>query len=552
MLSKLKVGGVSRRRRGPGCDRQRRSAVRPPGSRIATRSVMQRPFWLAMAATVMSLVVFGATVVVLAQARHDALQRAQQTSANVVTALTGDIARSIEVYDLALSAIVDGIKDPTVMALPPEIRRRVLFDRSTAAGFISGIYAIDTQGYIFEERSGSKFRGNFADRDYFRVHQTNLKAGLYVSAPFQSRIREGALSIGLSRRLTDQRGDFAGVALIAIDVRYFQQLLSRLKVGPHGSAFVIQSDGALIARNPALPGNTAPRIPSPTFLESLSADKGSFEAGSPLDGVARLYTFSHVPRSNLIVSVAPALDDITAEWRQRSIIVAALVVLVTTSFTVAVWLLAFALRERDFAQTELRKMAETDGLTGLANRRALDAVLEELWAVASRSGQQVGILFVDADNFKAYNDAFGHNAGDEALRLIADCLSLHARRGSDVAARYGGEEFLVALLGTGEEHAATVAEEIRADIEVQSGRFERHRAQPPITVSIGYVVCSPGPDNSLAAALRLADEALYAAKRAGRNRVNRASVERTDIAAATADTNAAGAEAALRPSHEKT
>lgn len=158
---------------------------------------------------------------------------------------------------------------------------------------------------------------------------------------------------------------------------------------------------------------------------------------------------------------------------------------------------------------QLRTSANTDALTGLGNRRAFDDALRRLLEARTGGGPVFSLLLLDLDHFKAYNDSFGHPAGDEALRQ-AGLLLGHALRPGDVACRYGGEEFAVLLPGADAQGAMRVAERIVMD--VRNGRWT-HR---PVTVSVGATAVQPGDDaNGLIAR---ADAALYAAKRAGRDR----------------------------------
>lgn len=163
----------------------------------------------------------------------------------------------------------------------------------------------------------------------------------------------------------------------------------------------------------------------------------------------------------------------------------------------------------------LQGMANTDARTGLSNTRAFDDKLEE--ELKARSGDEgVAVLMLDIDHFKEFNDRHGHPAGDEALRAFSDILRA-CLRDRDVAARYGGEEFAVALPGVDEATALSVAERIRSRTEstlisLAPGITDR------ITVSIG-IASAPGQANNRVTLLRLADEALYRAKLAGRNRV---------------------------------
>jgi diguanylate cyclase (GGDEF)-like protein len=167
----------------------------------------------------------------------------------------------------------------------------------------------------------------------------------------------------------------------------------------------------------------------------------------------------------------------------------------------------------------MRKMeaqAMTDPLTGLANARFFDPVLERQLAAAQRDGSSVGVLALDLDQFKEFNDRFGHPAGDEALRSFARIMRGHLRD-SDTAARMGGEEFAVALHDTDLAGAGHVAEKLRAAvegtaIEISPGRFAR------MTVSIGAAASKTHGTDRMHL-LKVADEALYAAKRSGRNRI---------------------------------
>ena len=164
----------------------------------------------------------------------------------------------------------------------------------------------------------------------------------------------------------------------------------------------------------------------------------------------------------------------------------------------------------------LSEMVARDGLTGLKNRGAFDDDYARLWQQAMRERRALALLLIDVDHFKAYNDSYGHQAGDAALQHVAHVVQRFARRPLDIAARYGGEEFLVALYDLDAEHVREIAEELRESVQAL-GIAHDDSPGGVVTVSIGVSIVSPRPGRSAEGALQLADEALYAAKRGGRN-----------------------------------
>lgn len=164
----------------------------------------------------------------------------------------------------------------------------------------------------------------------------------------------------------------------------------------------------------------------------------------------------------------------------------------------------------------LSEMVARDGLTGLKNRGAFDDDYARLWQQAMRDRRPLALLLMDVDHFKAYNDRYGHQAGDAALQRVAQVVQRFARRPLDIAARYGGEEFLVALYDLGAEHVREIAEELRESVQSLAIQHDDSPAGV-VTASIGVSIVSPRPGRSAEGALQLADEALYAAKRGGRN-----------------------------------
>lgn len=168
---------------------------------------------------------------------------------------------------------------------------------------------------------------------------------------------------------------------------------------------------------------------------------------------------------------------------------------------------------------QLKLLATTDGLTGLANRRAFDAALENEMARCRRSGEPISLMLADVDRFKAYNDHYGHLAGDDALRGVAQCLRDTLRRPGDVTARYGGEEFVAIMPGTDVDGAFFIADAFRKSL-VAMGIAHKSGDKGVVTASVGIATFS-GDELQLSTAelLHRADEALYDAKAAGRDRV---------------------------------
>ncbi|HEY2825376.1 MAG TPA: diguanylate cyclase, partial [Gemmatimonadales bacterium] len=160
-----------------------------------------------------------------------------------------------------------------------------------------------------------------------------------------------------------------------------------------------------------------------------------------------------------------------------------------------------------------------DGLTSIPNRRRFDEALDVEWRRANRNRAPLALIMVDIDEFKRFNDAYGHQAGDECLKQVAACLRASVNRAGELVARYGGEEFAVILPGTSASGANIFAQALRARVEQLSIPHKGSRISSVVTISLGVSGGIPADGEAPGRMLGEADEALYAAKRTGRNRV---------------------------------
>lgn len=174
--------------------------------------------------------------------------------------------------------------------------------------------------------------------------------------------------------------------------------------------------------------------------------------------------------------------------------------------------------ELELANSELAKRSNTDGLTGVANRRHFDETLAQEVARARRLKEPVALIMLDVDHFKKFNDRYGHLAGDSCLIRVAGVIDASVRRPGDLTARYGGEEFAIVAASCDGEDALTLAETLRGRIEQLA---ITHAASPAgvVTASLGVAVLVPDDSNGAARLIAMADKALYRAKGNGRNRV---------------------------------
>lgn len=168
---------------------------------------------------------------------------------------------------------------------------------------------------------------------------------------------------------------------------------------------------------------------------------------------------------------------------------------------------------------ELERISSIDPLTGLANRRTMDAYLEREWRRLRRTNEPMSVLLFDVDCFKDYNDYYGHLAGDECLRKVAGVLSSVSGRSGDLVARYGGEEFVIMLPGTGCHSAVELAEKARERVMAMRIEHESSSVMGVVTLSAGVAFAEPDQVEDAQEILHRADAALYAAKGQGRNRV---------------------------------
>ena len=171
------------------------------------------------------------------------------------------------------------------------------------------------------------------------------------------------------------------------------------------------------------------------------------------------------------------------------------------------------------ANRTLQKLSSLDGLTGIANRRSFDEILHKEWNRAMRSEKSIGLLMLDIDFFKLYNDHYGHQGGDDCLKRVANGLESAIRRETDFLARYGGEEFSGVLPDTDLEGAVKVAEEMRLAIKALGIEHADSKVTDIVSISIGVSAVTPLQGMNQEVLIAAADQALYKAKEDGRDRV---------------------------------
>jgi diguanylate cyclase (GGDEF)-like protein len=493
------------------------------------RDVTARRPWrisakLLIISSVVTVIGFSAICVnVMLDMRRGEEALARQTLENLATTIEADISRNIEIYDLSLKAVTSNMLLPEIASVSKPVRHLILFDHATTARHFGAIQVFDADGRLTIDASTlDPLPENRSDEDYFRVHRDNPDVGLFISRPMLFR---GAYSVVLSRRVSDTDGGFMGVVAGSIRFSYFHELFERLSLDPADTITVLKRDRTVMMRRPfdldIIGKNLGTR--QDWKADNLKAG-GSYAGRGPVDVTPRLYVRSSGSGPLFVVAGKP-LSAVFELWQKEAYRIGSVVLALILFVLASTLVLAREIGRRADAESKLEEMATTDALTGLRNRRKFDHVIDIEWRRAMRQKTQIALLMIDADYFKAYNDTFGHQAGDQVLVGIAICISDSVRRAGDCAARYGGEEFAVLLPNTSATEAFEVAETIRGKVQGWSDDGAGS------TVSCGIASLTPTAGMDWAVLVAAADKALYAAKAGGRNQSVVASLPKLSLVA---------------------
>ncbi|EOC1348051.1 GGDEF domain-containing protein [Cronobacter turicensis] len=411
--------------------------------------------------------------------------------------------------------------------------RGLLAQQQRQLSQLHGLFVYDASGdWIATSASVFPPQANNADRDYFRWHTQHSDTGIHIGHVIRSS-STGELVVPVSVRLNNREGRFRGVLLATVKLDYFRQFYGYYEMGPSDTLGITFADSTVLYVRP-FPDSYINRTlsSSPLFTRMLKiAPTGGGAWKSVLDGVPRIFGYATLERYPLVVSAGYDVDELRAAWWRNNIPTLALnAVLLGVVLIFGVLVLRqiraslryqrelIGLRD-DLTRSNhiLQDLALLDGLTGLANRRQFDIYLEQCITRAQATGAPVSLVMCDIDYFKIYNDTLGHVAGDACLKAVGDILRHLPLHNTDRVARYGGEEFAIILPGADAHAAQRVA--LRALEAIHRARLS-HPATPikekVLTISAGAATVT-GEDVNGETLKNRADDALYQAKRAGRN-----------------------------------
>ena len=461
----------------------------------------------------------GVLIHVLMEARRAALERAGETAARLIAALSSDISRNIEILDLSLQAVVDDLKNPKIDHIDPELRQLLLFDRSATARHLGRMLVIDESGNLrIDSRTLNPQSRNFADRDYFQAHKNSDDIGTYIGRPERAR-DSGKWFIGISRRLSHADGSFAGVVAASLRLSFFEELFKDVALGRNGNVTLARTDRTLITQWPPDESYIGLDLSRSALYPHLAqSQSGVFETDSVTDGVHRLVAYGQVGDLPLVIGLGQSMKHVYANWRRNTRSITVLVTVLCVMTVLLAIYLSSELTRRESAERDLAMLQMSDGLTGLLNRRFFDEVLDREWRRCRRARLPAAVLMIDVDFFGVYNDANGDRAGDALLKTLGKSIAAISKRAGDWGARYGGDEFAIFLSGASAAEAETVCRLLRqrfADECVKNGISAAG-------LSIGIAAAAPNIRESPDRLVEAADQAVHLAKQRGRGRTEMA------------------------------
>jgi diguanylate cyclase (GGDEF)-like protein len=446
------------------------------------------------------------------------IEEARLVTSNSAQSIAEQAESAIKTTDSIVASLVERVE---AEGTGPEALKRfygLMTSLDAALPVIHELGITDSQGNaIVKSLQPSPVGLNYADREYFRFHATHLDRGSFVGARVKSKT-DGSYDITVTRRINRPDGSFGGVVIAGVAMKYFQQLFDRIQAKSGGVIALLGDNSSILARSPSVSGETT-FSGGGELAEQMQRKPaaGSLPYTSPLDGVRRYGSYQHFDQYPLSALVSHSQWDVQRSWRAElrwhAIILGCVIIVVVV-------LGAHTLK----ADRVLNVQAMQDGLTGLANRRFFNETIEREFRRAARSNQLVSIIMIDIDHFKAYNDCYGHPAGDECLRAIANTIRGCLRREGEVAARYGGEEIAVILPNSDAPRAYALAARMRLAVR-GLGLQHAGSAHGIVTLSAGVAGCLPGRNTTgWQALVGRADRALYEAKASGRDSVKAATV----------------------------
>jgi diguanylate cyclase (GGDEF)-like protein len=451
---------------------------------------------------------------------------------NLAQTLASQAQASIKQADTLLFTLVDRLENDGVDPGRLPRLQRLLSAQRNELSQLHGLFVYDENGQWIANSNGAEVGvANNSDREYFIFHRDHPDRGPHIGPSIKSR-SSGEWIMTVSRRINHPDGSFAGVALATLYLSHFLQLYDSIDMGSNGVINLIADNSTIVVRRPFHEADIGTSLAkSPLFTQLLpNASSGTATIQSVIDGVERVVGYRRVEDYPLIIFAALNKEEVLAGWRKQSLISVGIVALLLGFLGVLGYRLIKLMKQQNRIQVELlgsqerllelnrnlELLALEDALTGLANRRQFDLFIQAETGRAQRNLTGLALLMIDVDHFKAFNDHYGHLAGDKCLRNIAAIITEHIKRPGDLAARFGGEEFAVVLPGTDYVGAFLVAEKIRHAVRA-AGLAHSESPEGAVTVSVGVCGYDPSSQTRTEDLIGAADKALYVAKASGRN-----------------------------------
>ncbi len=432
--------------------------------------------------------------------------------------------------------------------------------------WLKGLSLVDREGRIVCSTFPNAEGLDLSDRPYFR--EVTRTGDFVVSDYLVSRLQNSpAIVAALPTRGPDR--SMTGMITASIDVHWIGRLNDAVKDRQGAMAIVVDGAATVLGVHPPAGVQLGRKLGDKPLVEAMLDRAEGTITTVGVDGVRRMFAFQRLEGTDAHVAVGLDEAEVLSRINRETSIAYTQLAFICAIVLFGVWVggerliiqpirllarsatriglgshdtrlcarpwaaefapLAVALdnmarklgaREDDlrFANAHLSALASIDGLSGLANRRAFDAALAAQWQQAADEHHALGLLMIDVDHFKLFNDNHGHVEGDECLRAVGEVIAGIAHEGSYLAARYGGEEFTLLLPGVDTERARATAERLRqavADLHIANAGA----SSGDLTISVGVASLDPQPEQNPQMLVETADFALYAAKRAGRNAV---------------------------------